>query len=150
MEGYESWSTKKAEHWRIDAFELWCWRRLLRVPWTARRSNQPILKKTNAEYWKDWCWSSNTLATYLIQRADSLGGRTWCCERLSSGKEGGDRGWDGQMASLTQRTWFEQTPGEDEWQGSLACWSPWAHRVGHSLVTKQQHNPLFKYHVTVF
>ena len=50
MYGYESWSIKKAEHQRIDAFELWCWRRLLRVPWTARRSNQSILKETNSEY----------------------------------------------------------------------------------------------------
>ena len=47
----ESWTIRKAEHWRIDAFELWCWRRLLRVPWTARRSNQSILKETSPEYW---------------------------------------------------------------------------------------------------
>ena len=50
MYGYESWTIKKAEHQRIDAFELWCWRRLLRVPWTARRSNQSILKEINSEY----------------------------------------------------------------------------------------------------
>ena len=50
MYGYESWTIRKAEHWRIDAFELWCWRRLLRVPWTARRSNQSILKETSPEY----------------------------------------------------------------------------------------------------
>ena len=50
MYGYERWTIKKAEHWRIDAFELWCWRRLLRVPWTARRSNQSILKEINHEY----------------------------------------------------------------------------------------------------
>ena len=62
MYGCESWTTKKAEHQRIDALELWCWRRLLRVPWTARRSNQSILKV----HWRDWCWSwsSNTLATW--------------------------------------------------------------------------------------
>ena len=63
----ESWTIKNAEHWRIDAFELWCWRRLLRVPWTARRSNQSILNEINPEYsWKDWLWSwsSNTLATW--------------------------------------------------------------------------------------
>ena len=53
----ESWTVKKAEHWRIDAFELWCWRRLLRVPWTARRSNQSILKVSVLNiHWKDWCW----------------------------------------------------------------------------------------------
>ena len=56
-----SWTTKKAEHRRIDAFELWCWRRLLRVPWTARRSNQSILKEINLNiHWKDWCWSWNS------------------------------------------------------------------------------------------
>jgi len=63
----ESWTIKKAKHGRIDAFKFWCWRRLLRVPWTARRSNQSVLKEINAEYsLKDWCcsWSSNTLATW--------------------------------------------------------------------------------------
>ena len=66
MYGCESWTVKKAECRRIDAFELWCWRRLLRVPWTARRSNQSILKEISlGVHWKDWCWSwnSNTLAT---------------------------------------------------------------------------------------
>ena len=65
MYGCESWTIKKAECWRFDAFELRCWK-LLRVPWTARRSNQLILKEMNPEYhWKDWCWSwnSNILAT---------------------------------------------------------------------------------------
>ena len=65
--GCESWTIKKAEHWKIDAFELWCWRRLLRVPWTAKRSKQSILKKSVLNiYWKDWCWSGNskTLVTW--------------------------------------------------------------------------------------
>ena len=53
----ESWTVKKAEHQRVDVFELWCWRRLLRISWTARRSNQPILKSTLNIHWKDWCWS---------------------------------------------------------------------------------------------
>ena len=68
MYGCESWTIKKAEHWRIDVFELWCWRRLLRVPWSERRSNQSILKEISpgCSHWKDWCWSwnSNTLATW--------------------------------------------------------------------------------------
>ena len=67
MYGYESWTIMKAEHWWIDAFELWCWRRLLRVPWTARRSNQSILRETVLNiHWKDWCWSwnFNTLVTW--------------------------------------------------------------------------------------
>ena len=63
----ESWTIRKSECRRIDTFELWCWRRLLRVPWTARRSNQSILKEINPYYhWKDWCWSwsSNNLAAW--------------------------------------------------------------------------------------
>ena len=64
MYGYESWTIKKAEHQRIDSFELWGWRRPLRITWTARRSNQPILKKSTLNiHWKDWCWSSDTLVT---------------------------------------------------------------------------------------
>ena len=66
MYGCESWTIKKAECRRIDAFELWCWGRLLRVPWTTRRSNQPILRKSVLNiHWKGWCWSwnSNILAT---------------------------------------------------------------------------------------
>ena len=68
----ESWTVKKAERRKIDAFELWCWRRLLRVPWTAGRSNQSILKEILGVHWKDWCWSwnSNTLATSC--KVDSL------------------------------------------------------------------------------
>ena len=64
----ESWSIKKAEHWRIYAFELWCWRRLLRVPWTAERSTHPSWRKSVLSiHCKDWCWSlnSNTLATWF-------------------------------------------------------------------------------------
>ena len=104
--GCESWTIKRAEHWRIDAFELWCWRRLLRVPWTARRSNQLILKEISPEYaMKNWCWSwnSNSLATWCKGLTHLK--RPWCWERLKVGGEGGDRGWDGWMASLIQWTW---------------------------------------------
>ena len=106
MYGCESRTIKKAEHWRIDAFELWCWRRLLRVPWTARRSNQLILKEIKPEiHWKDWywSWSSSTLATWCKELAHWK--RPFCYERLSAGGEGDDRGWDGWMASLTRWTW---------------------------------------------
>ena len=70
----ESWTIKRAESWKIDGFELWCWRRLLRVPWTSRRSNQFILKEINPEYtWKDWCWSwSSQNFGHLMWRANSL------------------------------------------------------------------------------
>ena len=106
MCGCESWTIKKAERWRIDAFELWCWRRLLRVPWTVRRSNQLILKEISPEYaMKNWCWSwnSNSLATWCKGLTHLK--RPWCWERLKVGGEGGDRGWDGWMASLIQWTW---------------------------------------------
>ena len=66
-----SWTIKKVEWWRTDGFELWCWRRFLRISWTARRSNQSILKEINMNiYWKDWCWSwsSNNLATWCEQQ----------------------------------------------------------------------------------
>ena len=96
MYGCESWTVKKAEHWKLDAFELWCWRRLLRVPWTARRSNQSTLKDiVLGVYWKDWCWSwnSNTLATSCKELTHWK--RPWCWEGLEAGGEGDDREWDG-------------------------------------------------------
>ena len=98
----ESWTIKKAEHQRTDAFKLWCWRRLLRAPWTARRSYHSILKEINPE---DWCrtGSSNPLATWCEELPHWE--RLLCWERLRTKGEGGDRGWDGQMASPTQSTW---------------------------------------------
>ena len=95
MYGCERWTVKKAEHQRIGAFELWCWRRLLRVPWTARRSNQSILKKSVlGVHWKDWCWSwnSNTLATSWEELTPWQ--RPWCWEGLAAEGEGDDKGWD--------------------------------------------------------
>ena len=92
MYGCESWTLKKAERQRIDACELWCWRRLLRVPWTARRSNQSILKESVLNiHWKDWCWrwSSNILATWWEELTHLK--RPWCWERLKRG-EGRRRG----------------------------------------------------------
>ena len=84
MNGWKSRTIKKDKHWRINAFEL-CWRRLLRVPWTARRSNQSFLNI----HWKDWYWSSNTLVTWCKEQAHwkSL----WCFERLKAGGEGDNR-----------------------------------------------------------
>ena len=112
MYGYESWTVKKAERRRIDAFELWCWRRLLRVPWTARRSNQFILKELNLNiHWKDWCWNwnSNTLATWCKELTHWK--RPWCRRRLKAGGERENRGWDGWMASLTQWIWVWASSG---------------------------------------
>ena len=91
MYGCESWTIKKADRSRIDAFELWCWRRLLRDPWTARRSNQSILKEVLNIHWKDWCWSwnSNTLATWCEELTHLK--RSWCWERLKAEGEGGQQ-----------------------------------------------------------
>ena len=112
----ESWTIKKAEHWRIDAFELWCWRRFLRVPWTARRSNQSILKEMSPEYSLEglsWSWNSNTLATWCEELTHWK--RPWCWERLKAGGEGDDRGWDGWMASLTWWAWIWASSGSWWW-----------------------------------
>ena len=91
----ESWTIKKAEHQRIDAFKLWCWRRLLRVPWTARRSNQSILKEISSECSLEGMMLKLKLQ-YFGHRCEELTHwkRPWCWERLRAGKEGDDRGWD--------------------------------------------------------
>ena len=88
----------QAEHWRIDAFELWCWRNLLRVPWTARRSNQSTLKEISPEYSLESLMLKLKLQYFdhLMQRTDSLE-NPWCWERLKAGGEGDDRGWGGWM-----------------------------------------------------
>ena len=106
MYEYESWTVKKAEHQRIDAFQLWCWRRRLRVPWTARRSNQSILKEISPEYSLEGLMLKLKLQCFghLMQITDSLE-KPWYWERLKAGGEGDDRGWDGWMASPSQWTW---------------------------------------------
>ena len=141
MYGCESWTIKKAERWRIDAFELWCWRSLLRVPGTARRSNQFILKEINAEYSLEGLMLKLKLQYFghLLWRTDSLE-RPWCWERLNSGGEGDDRGWDGWLASPTQRTWVWVTSGSGDEQGGLACCCPWGHRVRHDWSTELKWN----------
>ena len=125
----ESWTIKKAECERIDAFEFWCWRRLLRVPWTARRSNQSILKEINTEYsWKDWCWSwswnSNTLATWCKELTHWK--RPWCWERLRAGGERGDRGWDFGWHHQHNGLEFEQALRDSE------AWHTAVHGVAKS------------------
>ena len=106
MYGCESWTIKKAECWRIDAFELWCWRRLLRVPWTARKPNKSFLKQINPEYSLEGLMLKLKLQYFghLMRRVDSLE-KTLMLGELGAGREGGDRGWDGWMASPTQQTW---------------------------------------------
>ena len=122
----------------IDAFELWCWRRLLRVPWTARRSNQSILKESVLNiHWKDWCWSrnSNILAPWCEELTHLQ--RRWCWKRLTAGGEGDNRGWDGWMASLTQWTWVWVSSGSWWWTGKPGVLqSIGSQRVGHDWSTE--------------
>ena len=112
MYGCECWTEKKAEQRRIDAFELWCWRRLLRVPWSARRSNQSILKETSPGCSLEGLMLKLKLQYFghLMWRTDWLE-RPWCWKRLRAGGEGDDRGWDGWMASPTQWTWVWVSSG---------------------------------------
>ena len=111
MYGCESWTVKKAECRRSDAFELWCWTRLLRVPWTARRSNQSILKEISPEYSLEGQMLKLKLQYFghLMQLIHLK--RPWCWERLKAGGERDDRGWDGWMASPTQWTWVWVSSG---------------------------------------
>ena len=106
MYGCENWTVNKAEHRRIDAFELWCWRRLLRVPWTARWSNQSILKGISPEYSLEGLMLKLKLQYfgYLMQRVDSLE-KTLMLGGMGTGGEGDHRRWDGWMASPTRWTW---------------------------------------------
>ena len=139
MYGCESWTIKKAEHQRIDAFELWYWRRLLRVPWTVRRSNQSILEEISPEYSLEGLmlelkllilWPSDVKNWLIGKEPDA--GKDW----RPGGKEA-DRGWNGWMASPTQWTWVWVTSGSWWWAekpGMLQ--SMGLQRVGHDWVTE--------------
>ena len=126
MYGCESWTVKKAEHWRIDAFELWCWRRLLRVPWTARRSNQSILKETSPG-----CSLERLMLRLKLQYFGHLMRRVDSLEKTDAG-----RGWGQEEKGMTEdetagwHHWldgheFEWTPGVGDGQGGLACCDSW-------------------------
>ena len=130
MYGCENWTVKKAEHRRMDAFELWCWRRLLRVLWTARRSNQSILNeispgislegmmlKLRFQYFGHLMWRVDSLEKTLM-----LGG-------MGAGGKGDDRGWDGWMASPSDGCDFEWTPGDGD---DREAWRAEIHGVAKS------------------
>jgi len=145
--GCEIWTIKKAEHWKIDAFELWCWRRLLRVLWTARRSNQSTLKEISPE-----CSLEGLMLKlkrqYLATCCEELTclKRPWCWERLRAGGEGDDRGWDGWMASPTQWTWVWVDSGSWWWTGKTGVLqSMGLQRVGRDWVTELNWHTYFKF-----
>ena len=102
----ESWTIKKADYQRIDTFELWCWRRLLRVRWTVRRFNQSILKEISSEYSLEGLMLKRKLQYFghLMRRTDYCK-RPWWWERFRAGGEEDDKGWGGWITSLTQWTW---------------------------------------------
>ena len=138
MYGCQSWTVKKAECWRIDAFELWCWRRLLRVPWTAKRSNQSILKEISPG-----CSFEGLMLKlkfqyfgHLMRRVDSLE-KTLMLEVLGAEGEGDDRKWDSWMASSTQWTWVWVNSGSWWWTGRPGVLRfMGSQRVGHNWVTE--------------
>ena len=138
MYGCESWTIKKAECWRIDAFELWCWRRLLRIPGLqGDQTRQSWRRSVLNIHWKDWCWSwnSNTLATWCEELTHWKRPCYW--ERLKAGGEGDDRGWVGWMASLTRWTWVWVNPGSWWWTGKPGVLRfMGSQRVGHNWATE--------------
>ena len=138
MYGCESWTIKKSECRRIDAFELWCWRRLLRVPWTASISNQSILKEISPD-----CSLERLILRLKLQSFGHLMRRLthlkilWCWERFKERGEGHDRGWDDWMTSLTQGTWVWVNARSWWWTGRpgvLPSMGP--QRVRHDWVTE--------------
>ena len=139
MYGCESWTIKKAEHWRIGAFELWCWRRLLRVPWTARRSKQSILKQISPEYSLEGLMlkaeAQIPLATWYKEVTHWK--RPWFWERLKAGGEGDDRGWDGGTALPTWWTWVWISSGSWWWTGKTGVLqSMESQKAGHDWMTE--------------
>ena len=137
MYGCESWTVKKAERWRIDAFELWCWRRLLRVPWTARRSNQSILKEISPECSLEALMLKLELQYFghLMRRVDSLE------KTLMLGEIGGRRrsGWQRMrwLDGITDWTWVQVNSGSWWWTGRPGMLRfMGSQRVGHDWVTE--------------
>ena len=130
MYGCESWTLQKAKHRRIDAFELWCWRRLLRVPWTAKRSNQSILKEISPEYSVERTdveaetpilWPPDAKNWLLGKHPDA--GKDWSQEEKGT-TEDEMVGWHHRLNGHE----FEKAPGVGDGQGSLACCSPWGRK----------------------
>ena len=138
MYGYESWTVKKAERWRIDAFELWCWRRLFSVPCTARSSNLFILKGINPGCSLEGMMPKLKLQYFghLMRRVDSLE-KTLMLGGIGGRRRRDDRGWDGWMASLTQWMWVWVNSGSWWWTGRPGVLQfMGSQRVGHDWTTE--------------
>jgi len=155
MYGCESWTINKAEHWRIDAFELWCWRRLLRVPWTARRSNQSILKEINPEYSLEGLMLKVKLQYFGHQSIDA---KSW----LTGKDPEAWKNWRQEKKGMTEdkmvgwHHWlngyeFEQALGVGEVEGSLVCYSSWGHKeleTTEKLNNKKKKRKTFLFTIT--
>ena len=128
MYGCETWTIKKAECWRIDAFELWCWRRLLWVPWTARRSNQSILKEISPEYSSEGLMLKLKLQYFghLMRKTDSLE-KTLMLGKIEGSRRRGGKRWDVWIASPTQWTWVWASSGS--WWMHREAWHAAVHGV---------------------
>ena len=134
----ESWTKKEAEHQKNDVFEFWCWRRLLRVPWTARRFNKSIRKETSPEYSLEALMLKLKLQyfSHLMQRVNSLE-KTLILGKIEGRREGDNRGWDGCMASPTQWTWVWGNSRSWQWTGRPGMLqSMGLQRVGHDWATE--------------
>ena len=145
MYGYDNWTIKKAECWRIDAFELWCWRRLLRVPWTARRSNQSIVKEMSPGCSSEGLMLKLKLQYFghLMQRADSLE-KTLMLGKIE-GRRGDNKEWNGRMASLTQWTWVGVDSRSWWWTGRPGMLqSMGSQRVRHNWETELNLNEAYR------
>ena len=142
MYGCESWTIKKAERWRTDAFELWCWRRPLRASCTARRLNQSILKEIKPEYSLEGLMIKLKLQFFdqLMRRADSLA-KTLMLVEIEAGGEGDNRIWDCWMASQTQWTWVWASSGR-WWRSGKPDVLPsmGSQRVGRDWATELSNN----------
>ena len=115
--GCDSWTIKKAECRKTDAFELWCGKRLLKIPWAARRSNQSILKEINPEYSLERLMLKLKLHTLATWCKELSLGKTLMLGKIEGRGRRGDRGWDGWMASPTQWTWVWASSGSWWWTG---------------------------------
>ena len=148
----ESWTIKKAECQRTDAFKLWFWRRFLRIPWSTRRSNQSILKEISLGCSLDGLMLKLKFQYFghLMWRANSLK-RHWCWEGLGAGGERDDRGWDGWMATLTRWMWAWVNSGSWWWTGRPGVLQFMGlQRVGHDWVTEFNWTYHCSYHLQIF
>ena len=129
MYGCESWTVKRAERRRIDAFKLWCWRRLLRVPWTARRSNQSLLKEISPGISLEGMMLKLKLQYFgHLMRRDDLLEKTVMLGGIGGRRRRGRQRMDGWMASPTRWTWVWVNSGVGDGQGGLACCDSWGRK----------------------